>query len=235
MKTETTQILEQLLRSRFDPRKDFYIFECTIGWYGDERVDCITYDTQRDISCYEIKQSKADFHSKHKLTFIGNKNYFVMPYKLYEEVKDEIPDGIGVYVAIDRIDIIKTRTVTGTTYSPTPIDGLKSLYCIKATKKRDLKADKEVILSSMLRSMQRDRVVPNTAEMWEARNTANANAEIANHIVELLKEHKDDIAVGIAKAEEELKKCFTYLNHTLPQNIPNLVQPIEIPDGFFSK
>ena len=39
-----------------------------------------------------------------------------------------------------------------------PIDGLKELYCIKPARSRDLKADKEVILSSMLRSMQRDRV-----------------------------------------------------------------------------
>ena len=36
-------------------------------------------------------------------------------------------------------------------------DGLKELYCIKSATSRDLKADKEVILSSMLRSMQRDR------------------------------------------------------------------------------
>ena len=38
------------------------------------------------------------------------------------------------------------------------IDGFKELYCIKPARSRDLKADTEVILSSMLRSMQRDRV-----------------------------------------------------------------------------
>lgn len=36
---------------------------------------------------------------------------------------------------------------------------MKELYCIKNAKKIDLKADKEVILSSMLRSMQRDRIL----------------------------------------------------------------------------
>jgi hypothetical protein len=36
---------------------------------------------------------------------------------------------------------------------------MKELYCIKSAKKQDLKADKEVILSSMLRSMQRDRIL----------------------------------------------------------------------------
>lgn len=162
MKTETTKRLEQLLANRFNKRNEFYVFECTIGWYGKEIVDCIMYNCQRETYCYEIKQSKQDFHSKNKLTFIGNKNYFVMPYKLYQEVKNEIPAEIGVLVAIDRmeqkeeeqIDVVGNKW---TKYFSEPIDGLEELYCIKPSKKQELKADKEVILSSMLRSMQRDR------------------------------------------------------------------------------
>lgn len=147
---------------KFDSRNDFYVFECTIGWYGGEIVDCIKYNCQREITCYEIKQSKQDFHSKNHLTFIGHKNYFVMPYELYEQVKNEIPAGIGVYVAIDRLE---KREETETNewnikFNKSwfePIDGLKELYCIRPARSRDLRADKEVILSSMLRSMQRDR------------------------------------------------------------------------------
>lgn len=160
MKTEKTKTLERLLAEHFDRRKDFFVFECTIGWYGREIVDCIKYTTEREICCYEIKQSKADFHSKNKLTFIGNKNYFVMPYSLYEQVKDEIPLGIGVYVAVERIDTVEFRDERG--YKCTKagyIDGLKYLHCIESARRMDLKADKEVILSSMLRSMQRDRVL----------------------------------------------------------------------------
>ena len=163
MKTKTTKKLEQLLANRFKKRNEFYVFECTIGWYGKEIVDCIMYNCQREIYCYEIKQSKQDFHSKNKLTFIGNKNYFVMPYKLWQEVKNEIPLEIGVLVAVDRmeqkeeeqIDVVGNKW---TKYFAEPIDGLKELYCIKPAKKQELKADKEVILSSMLRSMQRDRI-----------------------------------------------------------------------------
>lgn len=154
MKTETTKKLERLLAEHFDPRKDFYVFECTIGWFGHEIVDCIKYTTDREICCYEIKQSKSDFRSKNALTFIGNKNYFVMPYSLYEQVKDEIPLDIGVYVAIDHWE---TETVNGWQQAKY-IDGLICLHCIKSARRRDLKADKEVILSSMLRSMQRDRI-----------------------------------------------------------------------------
>lgn len=162
MKTETTRRLEELLRTKFNSRNDFYVFECTIGWYGSEIVDCIKYNCQREITCYEIKQSKQDFHSKNKLTFIGHKNYFVMPYSLYEQVKNEIPLGIGVYVAIDRLENKEETTINqfgfkNTKYWIEPVDGLKELYCIRPSKSQDLKADKEVILSSMLRSMQRDR------------------------------------------------------------------------------
>lgn len=163
MKTETTKRLEQLLANRFNKRNEFYVFECTIGWYGKEIVDCIMYNCQRETYCYEIKQSKQDFHSKNRLTFIGNKNYFVMPYKLYQEVKNEIPTEIGVLVAVDRIEQKKEEEIDvvgnkWTKYFAEPVDGLKELYCIKPSKKQELKADKEVILSSMLRSMQRDRI-----------------------------------------------------------------------------
>ena len=163
MKTETTKRLEQLLANRFNKRNDFYVFECTIGWMGKEIVDCIMYNCQREVYCYEIKQSVSDFHSKNKLTFIGNKNYFVMPYKLYQGVKNEIPPEIGVLVAIDKLEQREEEKINllgnkWTKYYAEPIDGLKELYCIKPAKKQELKADKEVILSSMLRSMQRDRV-----------------------------------------------------------------------------
>lgn len=167
MKTETTKQLEKLLENKFNRRSEFYVFECMIGWYGSEIVDCIMYNCDRITHCYEIKQSVQDFHSKNKLTFIGNKNYFVMPYSLFEKVKNELYNkeeyrDIGVYVAIDRLEKKQKEEVNSfgikNTYTWTePVDGLKELYCIKQARKQELKADKEVILSSMLRSMQRDR------------------------------------------------------------------------------
>ena len=55
----------------------------------------------------------------------------------------------------EQIDVFGNKW---TKYFAEPVDGLKELYCIKPARKQELKADKEVILSSMLRSMQRDRV-----------------------------------------------------------------------------
>ena len=58
-KSETTKSLEKLLREKFDLRNDFFCFECTIGWYGKEIVDCVVYNTSREISCFEIKSSTS--------------------------------------------------------------------------------------------------------------------------------------------------------------------------------
>lgn len=104
-------------------------FEVTIGWYGKERVDCLSYDTNGTWRCYEIKVSKSDFHSKAKKTFVGNYNYFVMPNELYQEVKDEIPCNIGIYV-----------------------DG----KLIKKATKQELSVDEQILKDSMIRSLYRE-------------------------------------------------------------------------------
>ena len=150
MKTQRTKDLEKLLANRFNNRNDFFVFECTYGWCGKEIVDCIMYNCQREVHCFEIKQSVQDFHSKNKLSFFGNKNYFVMPYELYEKVNHELYNNypeIGVLVPI------QTPKMGDKDYV---YDVYDQLLCIKQARKQELKADKEVILSSMLRCMQRD-------------------------------------------------------------------------------
>ena len=48
------------------------------------------------IICFEIKVSQSDFKSTHGHNFIGNLNYYVMPYNLYKQVESLIPENIGV-------------------------------------------------------------------------------------------------------------------------------------------
>ena len=79
-------------------KRTFGCPEVTIGWYGKKRVDFMITNTRGIVWCYEIKVSKSDFHSKHGHNFEGHYNYYVMTLELYEEVKDEIPDGIGVLI-----------------------------------------------------------------------------------------------------------------------------------------
>lgn len=98
MKTEKTLSLERAIRRATRKMGVFGCFEVTIGFFGKERVDYMTYDTKGIFRCYEIKVSKADFHSDAKKSFVGHYNYYVLTPELYNEVKDEIPTGIGVYV-----------------------------------------------------------------------------------------------------------------------------------------
>lgn len=108
----------------------FGCFEVTIGWDGRERVDYITYDTKGIWRCYEIKVSKADFYSKAKLSFVGHFNYYVLTSELYEQVKDDIPSHIGVYV-----------------------NGYQS---VKRAKKQEPTVDVQVLKDSMIRSLARE-------------------------------------------------------------------------------
>lgn len=107
----------------------FGCFEVTIGWFGNERVDYITYDTKGIWRCYEIKVSVSDFRSKAKKTFCGHFNYYVMPEELYEKVREEIPPHIGVYVGRN---------------------------LVKRAKKQELGANEQVLKDSLIRSLYRE-------------------------------------------------------------------------------
>lgn len=132
-KTNETLNLEQQIYRTTHKMGVFGCFEVTIGWFGKERVDYMTYDTKGIFRCFEIKVSKSDFNSKAKLSFVGHYNYYVMPQELYEQVKDEIPSHIGVYV--------------GTAY--------RVFSLIKKAKKQELQVDEQILKDSMIRSLSR--------------------------------------------------------------------------------
>ncbi|MFC6201008.1 hypothetical protein ACFP1L_03735 [Lactiplantibacillus nangangensis] len=101
MKTKLTRQLESTLYQYCLEQGAYVVEEVSMP---DDRgiVDTLSYqqlpDGSIDWRCYELKVTKADFHSKAKLSFIGNYNYFVLPQKLYAEVADEIPSHIGVLI-----------------------------------------------------------------------------------------------------------------------------------------
>lgn len=128
-KTETTKALEQAIWRETRKQGTFGCYEVTIGWFGQERVDYMTYNTKGEWRCYEIKCSVSDFNSKAKKTFIGHYNYFVMTEELYEKVKDEIPTHIGVYI-YGRL--------------------------VKRPKRQELGQDEQIIKDSFIRSLYRD-------------------------------------------------------------------------------
>lgn len=101
MKTKLTKELESTLYQYCLEQGSYVVEEVSMP---DKKgiVDTLSYqqltDGQIEWRCYELKVTKSDFHSKAKLSFIGNYNYFVLPQELYEEVKDEIPTYIGVLI-----------------------------------------------------------------------------------------------------------------------------------------
>lgn len=90
-----------------------------------------------DFYCYEVKSSVEDFHSKNGHNFLGDFNYYVMPEKVFEKVRNEIPYYVGVLVPTD--DIWRT---------------LKS---IKKAKRKDRERPVSEMLLMMFRSAARER------------------------------------------------------------------------------
>lgn len=132
MKTEDTLKLEKQIRQATHKMGVFQCFEVTIGYAGDERVDFMTYDTKGIFRCYELKVSKADFHSNAAVSFVGHYNYYVLTRDLYNQVKDEIPDWVGVYVGD---------------------------YCIKKAKKQDI-SNKEYRMRRTINGRSTEVVIP---------------------------------------------------------------------------
>lgn len=112
-KTTLTKEIELnfLLKLHLDGERA--INECSLGRHGI--VDIISYSSKNVYEtkpgnkrrtrtrppvwkCYEIKTSKSDFKSTAKWTFIGHYNYFVIPEKLFGEIKANVPSGVGVIV-----------------------------------------------------------------------------------------------------------------------------------------
>lgn len=150
---ETTKYLSMLIEKHIDPHDDPRIYwskEVTFD-YGTEhsiRVDYMRFVPKNntvsgiekgDFYCYEIKSSVADFHSKNGHNFIGDYNYYVMPFEVYEKVKEEIPYRVGVYVCC--------------------IDKLHSehLKSVKSARQADRKRPALEMLLMMFRSANRDK------------------------------------------------------------------------------
>ncbi len=87
MKTDLTKQAEKCLWYYTNKMGVFGCFEVTIGWFGKERVDFMTYSTDNTIRCYEIKVTLADLKSSAKQTFLGDYNYLVVTNKLWEKIQ----------------------------------------------------------------------------------------------------------------------------------------------------
>ena len=136
----TTKEIENIAYNYLWKKGWYGVFEVAIpraivNKYHRERLDFLTYETTGIYRAYEIKRNKSDFYSGCAWSWIGNYNYFIMPYELYYEVKDDIPDGIGVWVVRE--------------YS-------KNMECIKKPKRRELLCSSTDMMFSMMQAMSRE-------------------------------------------------------------------------------
>lgn len=54
-----------------------------------EFVDYMTITSDGEIDCYEIKSSMDDLKSSARLSFLGHRNFLVMPNDLYQQVESQ--------------------------------------------------------------------------------------------------------------------------------------------------
>ena len=152
MKTKLTKNLESTLYQYCLEQGSYVVEEVSMP---DKKgiVDTLSYqqltDGKIEWRCYELKVTKADFHSKAKLSFIGNYNYFVLPQKLFEEIQSEIPTHIGVliYRAFDKKAIEN---------SPQTLRAPGFLTVAKKAQYQELQVDKAKLTSHFVASLFRE-------------------------------------------------------------------------------
>lgn len=141
LKTDLTRQAEKCLWYHTDKMGVFGCFEVTIGWFGKERVDFMTYSTDNTIRCYEIKVTFADLKSKANQTFIGDFNYLVITQDLWEIIQRD--DSLAWKYYYQGILVFKENGI-----------GITS---VKKAKKQNVSlGTRSTVLESMVRSLNRE-------------------------------------------------------------------------------
>lgn len=156
---ETTAFLGKLLEERIGNRT-YWASEVSLdyGTVNVKRVDYMQFEQAGVVHIseiekgifisYEVKSCKADYNSGFGRNFETEKNYYVMPMKLYKELAAEI-HGIGVMcpvpVLTDKMDEFDT---------PTPLDAdvRWELKVIKSAQKMYRKRSMAELIFCMLRA-----------------------------------------------------------------------------------
>lgn len=97
MKSNLTKKIEYLIFKHTDKIGISGCREVKIGTHKtksfltgeQEFVDYMTIDSYGEITCYEIKSSIDDLKSSARLSFLGHKNFLVLPHDLYVQVENE--------------------------------------------------------------------------------------------------------------------------------------------------
>ena len=147
-KTQLTLDMEEALYFYGLEQSEIIVEEVSMP---DDRgiVDTLACRTKPDGTyewrCYELKVSKSDFKSPAKISFTGHYNYYVMPKPLYDAVKDEIPNNVGVMVYLPFGSDIESSVLTK-----------GSLSIIKKASRQELLVEEAQLINSFLHSLFRE-------------------------------------------------------------------------------
>lgn len=117
-----------------------------------EFVDYMTIDFYGEITCYEIKSSMDDLKSSARLSFLGHRNFLVLPRDLYMQVENE-------RWFLEKLENHNIGVIT--------LNEDNKLQQIKKCKKKKLSiGTQSLLLESFARSAARD-----AKKMYELENT----------------------------------------------------------------
>lgn len=108
----------------------------------EEFVDYMTITSDGEITCYEIKSSIDDLKSSARLSFLGHRNFLVLPSDLYRQVESQ-------RWFLGKLENHSIGVIT--------VDDTNKLQIVKKCKKRKLPIGTQtLLLESFARSAARD-------------------------------------------------------------------------------
>lgn len=139
----TTKEIETIAYNHLWAKGKYLVFEVAaprelVNKYHRERVDLLMYESTGIWKCFEIKNSVSDFRSSAKLSFWGDYNYYILNADIYQAVKDEIPNDIGVWLV----------------YKPDNSKGW--MECVKRPKKREKLCSHESLMFAFMQALSRE-------------------------------------------------------------------------------
>ena len=108
----------------------------------EEFVDFMTITSDGEITCYEIKSSMDDLKSSARLSFLGHRNFLVLPSDLYRQVESQ-------RWFLGKLENHSIGVIT--------VDDTNKLQIVKKCRKRKLPIGTQtLLLESFARSAARD-------------------------------------------------------------------------------
>lgn len=149
MKTQLTRDPEKTLYAYWEEQGATAVEEVTMpDDFGI--VDTLVRQKQEN-GCFELKVTKADFHSQARLSFVGHYNYFVLPQRLYQAVVAEIPAGFGVFV-------YHPFSKAAIAASAVPVSTPGTLTIAKPARRQSLQVPEEQLTDHFIASLNREVV-----------------------------------------------------------------------------